>query len=95
VEAALVVSALLLGLAGSPHCAAMCGPIHLFLARAGGRGLWAYHVGRVITYGGIGALAGVLLSRNQDVVLPAGTHVEMILDRDLVFHPGEIADLPR
>jgi type IV secretion system protein VirB10 len=40
--------------------------------------------------GGIGALAGVLLSRNQDVVLPAGTHLEMVLDRDLVFHPDEI-----
>jgi hypothetical protein len=40
--------------------------------------------------GGIGALAGVLLSRNQDVVLRAGTHVEMVLDRDLVFHPEEI-----
>jgi hypothetical protein len=33
----------------------------------------------------------VLLSRNQDVVLPAGTHVEMVLDRDLVFRPDEIS----
>jgi type IV secretion system protein VirB10 len=41
--------------------------------------------------GGIGALAGVLLSRNQDVVLPRGTHVEMVLDRDLVFHPEELS----
>jgi len=24
------------------------------------------------------------------VVLRAGTHVEMVLDRDLVFHPEEI-----
>jgi type IV secretion system protein VirB10 len=40
--------------------------------------------------GGIGALAGVLLSRDQDVVLRAGTHVEMVLDRDLVFRPDEI-----
>jgi hypothetical protein len=41
--------------------------------------------------GGVaGALAGVLLSRKQDVVLPAGTHVEMVLDRDLVFHPEEL-----
>jgi type IV secretion system protein VirB10 len=40
--------------------------------------------------GGAGALAGVLLSRNQDVVLRAGTHLEMVLDRDLVFHPDEI-----
>jgi len=43
--------------------------------------------------GGAGALAGVLLSRNQDVVLPPGTHVEMVLDRDLVFHPDEIASM--
>ena len=40
--------------------------------------------------GGIGALAGVLLTRTQDVVLRPGTHVEMVLDRDLVFHPDEI-----
>jgi hypothetical protein len=41
--------------------------------------------------GGVGgALAGVLLSRNQNVVLRAGTHLEMVLDRDLVFHPDEL-----
>jgi type IV secretion system protein VirB10 len=40
--------------------------------------------------GAAGALAGVLLSRNQDVVLRAGTHMEMVLDRDLVFHPEEL-----
>jgi type IV secretion system protein VirB10 len=41
--------------------------------------------------GGVaGAVAGVLLSRQQDVVLRPGTHVEMVLDRDLVFHPEEL-----
>jgi hypothetical protein len=40
--------------------------------------------------GAAGALAGVLLSRNQDVVLRPGTHVEMVLDRDLVFRPDEL-----
>jgi type IV secretion system protein VirB10 len=40
--------------------------------------------------GAAGALAGVLLSRNQNVVLRPGTHLEMILDRDLVFHPEEL-----
>ncbi|HUO30341.1 MAG TPA: hypothetical protein VMU80_14055 [Bryobacteraceae bacterium] len=41
--------------------------------------------------GGVGgALAGVLLSRNQNVVLRSGTHLEMVLDRDLVFHPDEL-----
>ena len=43
--------------------------------------------------GAAGALAGVLLSRNQDVVLPPGTHLEMILDRDLVFRPDELGPL--
>jgi type IV secretion system protein VirB10 len=37
-----------------------------------------------------GALAGVLLSRNQNVILHAGAHLEMVLDRDLVFHPEEL-----
>jgi hypothetical protein len=49
------------------------------------RGLGGAAVG-----GGIGALAGVLLSRNQNVVLHAGAHLEMVLDRDLVFHPDEL-----
>jgi type IV secretion system protein VirB10 len=40
--------------------------------------------------GAAGALAGVLLTRNQDVVLRQGTHLEMVLDRDLVFHPDEL-----
>jgi hypothetical protein len=40
---------------------------------------------------GAGALAGILLTRNQDVILRPGTHVEMVLDRDLVFHPEELA----
>jgi type IV secretion system protein VirB10 len=40
--------------------------------------------------GAAGALAGVLLSRNQDVVLRPGAHIEMVLDRDLVFHSEEL-----
>ena len=41
--------------------------------------------------GGVGgALAGVLLSRNQNVILRPGANLEMVLDRDLVFHPEEL-----
>lgn len=47
-------------------------------------------LGGAVVGGGIGALAGVLLSRNQNVVLRSGTHMEMVLDRDLVFHPDEL-----
>jgi len=46
--------------------------------------------------GGVGgALAGVLLSRNQNIVLRSGAHMEMVLDRDLVFHPEELQRQPR
>jgi hypothetical protein len=38
--------------------------------------------------GAAGALAGVLLSRNQNAVLEAATHLEMALDRDLVLSSG-------
>ncbi len=47
-------------------------------------------LGGMAAGGAAGTLAGVMLSRSQDVVLHAGTHVEMVLDRDLVFHPEEI-----
>lgn len=40
--------------------------------------------------GAVGALAGVFASRQQDIILRAGTHIEMILDRDLVFHSDEL-----
>lgn len=40
--------------------------------------------------GAAGALAGVLLSRQQNVILHPGTHLEMILDRDLVFTSEEL-----
>ncbi len=41
---------------GSWHCAGMCGP---FAALTGSRGqLWHYHLGRLLVYVGLGALAG-------------------------------------
>lgn len=55
-----------LGLLGSLHCAAMCGPLLLALpVAAGGAGRFAagriiYQLGRVLTYALLGILAGVL-----------------------------------
>jgi type IV secretion system protein VirB10 len=49
--------------------------------------------GHPITGLGVGAAAGlaaVLLSKNQDVVLPRGTSVEMVLDRDLYYTAAEL-----
>jgi sulfite exporter TauE/SafE len=52
---ATLLTGLLFGIAGSAHCAGMCGPLVL-LAR---RGIWLHHLGRVTTYAVFGAFAGV------------------------------------
>jgi len=49
--------------------------------------------GHPITGLGVGAAAGVaavLLGKNQDVMLPRGTSVEMVLDRDLYYAAAEL-----
>ena len=57
-----LAAGLLLGLAGSLHCAAMCGPLVGVVAPVFGRrstpGLW-YQAGRFGTYVAIGTLAGL------------------------------------
>ena len=63
-DAALVLSCLLLGLAGAPHCAAMCGPACAAVTRAGAGASGearaagaAFQLLRVGSYGLAGALA--------------------------------------
>jgi len=61
-----LVTALVLGLVGSLHCAGMCGPLALALpgtARSGPgfvAGRAAYNLGRVITYCGLGVVFGLV-----------------------------------
>jgi sulfite exporter TauE/SafE len=65
-----MLAGLALGIAGSVHCVAMCGPLVMLAGArrpaAGGpsAGVWVgrtvrYHAGRVLVYGALGALAGV------------------------------------
>lgn len=57
---AALLGALLAGLAGSPHCVLMCGPFAAACIRVGGgAGVLAWHVGRITSYAGLGALAGL------------------------------------
>lgn len=58
-------TALALGLAGSLHCAGMCGPLMLVLPAGGSRvrfvsGRLAYHAGRLGTYAALGLVFGLL-----------------------------------
>lgn len=57
-NAVLVLSILSASFLGSWHCAGMCGPIATLMATK--KGLWPYHLGRLISYSGLGALAGSL-----------------------------------
>jgi len=58
-DSALIATALLMGLAGGPHCAAMCGAACTAIAgRAGAASspMLALHAGRVVGYAAAGAL---------------------------------------
>jgi len=63
---ALYISALVLGLMGSFHCAGMCGPIAIALPLHGNSlsgkifGGTLYNLGRTLTYGIMGAVFGLL-----------------------------------
>ena len=68
----ILLSALLLGLMGSFHCAGMCGPIAIALPLHGNNipqkifGGSLYNLGRTLTYGVMGAIFGLL---GQGVVM--------------------------
>jgi sulfite exporter TauE/SafE len=58
VDAALIASATLLGLAGAPHCAAMCAaPCAAAVGRGGAQAGLAFQAGRLLSYAAVGALA--------------------------------------
>lgn len=56
-DGALVTSALLMGLAGAPHCTAMGGAACAGLSRGGAGPAWSFHLARVLSYALGGALA--------------------------------------
>lgn len=80
---ALAVSALLMGLAGGPHCIAMCGAACAGLTRAGrgtpARSMWAFHAGRLAGYSAAGAAAAFTvqslgwLTSNMSALRPVWT----------------------
>lgn len=60
-QTTLATTALLMGLAGGPHCIAMCGAACAGIGQAAGdrraSAMWLFQVGRVLGYSAMGALA--------------------------------------
>lgn len=67
-QASLALTALLMGLAGGPHCIAMCGAACGAIGQAaGGRksALWSFQIGRLLGYSAMGALAAASMQSLQ------------------------------
>jgi len=53
----LTVTAFLMGIAGGPHCVAMCGAACAGMSRGTSKGLWFFHIGRLFSYATLGFIA--------------------------------------
>ncbi|MEI8324341.1 MAG: sulfite exporter TauE/SafE family protein [Betaproteobacteria bacterium] len=64
-QSSLAVTAALMGLAGGPHCIAMCGAACAGLGRTGGtsnhQAMWLFQLGRILGYSALGAVAAASL----------------------------------
>jgi len=91
-DAALIVSALLMGLAGSPHCAAMCGAASGAIAKQGGPGgfcrvLLAWHAGRLASY----ALAGAVVAASVTSLVALQGVAPLLRPVWTLIHVGAVA----
>lgn len=83
-------TAFLLGCVGSLHCAGMCGPLLMALAKARPRtgcesiGRTVYHLGRVASYSALGLMLGLL----GHVATPAGWQSWLSIGLGLVLLAG-------
>jgi len=91
----LASAALLMGLAGGPHCVAMCGAVQAGVIRivpagpvgtAGTRIAWSapagFHLGRVASY----AAAGAIAAAGVDSLAQAGAHVAALRPLWVLLH---------
>lgn len=64
-QSSLAITALVMGLAGGPHCIAMCGAACAGFGQAAGerrtQAMWSFQLGRVLGYSALGALAAATI----------------------------------
>ncbi|MBL0420027.1 sulfite exporter TauE/SafE family protein [Ramlibacter sp. AW1] len=90
-SASLALAALLMGVAGGPHCAAMCGAACAGVSQAhphsARRGLWTFQAGRLAGY----TAAGVLAATAVQGFAWLGTQTAVLRPAWTVFHLGVLA----
>lgn len=76
----LLISALLMGLAGGPHCLVMCGSACMGISRMPGQSAWRnlllFQTGRLTGYAALGAIAAMSMNA-----------LGWMADQTAVFHP--------
>lgn len=81
----LLSAAFLMGLVGGPHCLAMCGSACVGLGQLGAKRLALFQLGRILGYGLLGAIAGLLVqsvawaSENLLLLKPAWILMQAII----------------
>jgi sulfite exporter TauE/SafE len=86
IDQALVFSALLMGLAGTPHCAVMCGAACGALTRRQ-RASWAFHGARVLGY----AIAGAVAASSVSVIARFGQSTAALRPLWTLVHVAALA----
>jgi hypothetical protein len=83
----LILSAALMGLAGTPHCLAMCGAACTAVtAGQGAVGAWTFHLGRVASY----ALAGAVAAASVGSLAALGQAVSVFRPLWTLLHAGAL-----
>jgi uncharacterized protein len=86
-DLALAFSALMLGLAGVPHCAAMCGAACAAATRGGRAATWPFHLARIGGY----ALAGALAAAGVGALSALGQWSPALRPLWTLAHAGALA----
>ena len=83
-----LISMFLLGFSGTGHCIGMCGPLVVAFPGQTGRlsAHACYHVGRIITYTGVGVIAGGVGIAMANIAAAGGLdHMAMVGRTQLIF----------
>ena len=89
-QTSMAITALFMGLAGGPHCVAMCGAACAGISRAAGerstRALWTFQLSRMVGY----ALFGAFAAGSVQGLAWLGTNTTAIRPVWTMFHVGAL-----